>query len=146
MLTKNKNYWNYAKALLVLVCGAALSIGISYVHAQTAIPPGGNLPAVITRLPVAQVKNGGLSVNAFSATGYSYFAQDASFKGIVRGDAPGASSTIQFGGTIGGVSWPVEAFVTGSLEATGALHADPLANTTNKKLCAGIDGKIVVCN
>ncbi len=68
---------NILQTTKIIALAFALSIGLSFVYAWTApteMPPGGNTAAPINTSATAQVKNGGLSVNAFSAFANSYFA------------------------------------------------------------------------
>ncbi len=61
----------------IISLATVLSFGLSYVYAwtaPTATPPGGNTAAPINTSATAQVKGGGLSVNAFTAFSNAYFA------------------------------------------------------------------------
>ncbi len=72
---------NILQTAKIIVLALALSISLSFVYAWTAptvMPPGGNTAAPINTSATAQVKNGGLSVNAFSAFANSYFAGNVS--------------------------------------------------------------------
>ncbi len=66
-----------AQTSKIIAIATVLSFGLSYVYAWTAptiSPPGGNTAAPINTSTTAQVKDGGLSVNAFSAFANAYIA------------------------------------------------------------------------
>ena len=90
------------KATTLLLIAAALSISASYAFAAFSDPtdtaPNRNRDSVITD-GETQLKNGSLSVDAFSAAGYSYFGQDVFFQGEIRGDSSAPTSFIRLGGT-----------------------------------------------
>ncbi len=68
---------NAAQVAKIIAIATVLSFGLSYVYAWTAptvSPPGGNTAAPINTSTTAQVKDGGLSVNAFSAFANAYIA------------------------------------------------------------------------
>ncbi len=63
------------KTLKIIALATVLSFGLSFVYAWTAptvTPPGGNTAAPINTSATAQVKNGGLSVNALTVFGNAY--------------------------------------------------------------------------
>lgn len=75
----------------VLLLAAVLVLGVQVASAQwkdpTAAPPGNNTPAPVNVGTVAQVKGGGLSVNAFTAYLNSIFKQDVTVEKLATGVA-----------------------------------------------------------
>jgi hypothetical protein len=75
------NKKNILQPIKILILGLVLSLGVSYVFAALqGAPPTGNVAGPLNEGPSSQVKDGGLSVNAFEARG------DSRFKHSVRVD------------------------------------------------------------
>ncbi len=69
--------FTFKQLFTIFVFAFATLFALTFVSAwtgPTAAPPGNNVPAPINVGTIDQVKNGGLSVNAFAAFGTAYFA------------------------------------------------------------------------
>ncbi len=81
----------------IVTLATVLSFGLSYVYAWTApnaTPPNGNTSAPVNVGTTDQIKNSGLSVNAFTAFGNAYFG------GNVGIGAVALTSKLEVAGTI----------------------------------------------
>ena len=101
----------------------AFALGLNYVYAWTAptvAPPNGNVSAPINVGTTDQVKNGGLSVNAFSAFGNAY----------VQGSL-GVGDVTPDGGLKVDVEGNVGASAYCNQNGTGCITAANVANVAN---------------
>ena len=68
------------QSIKVIILGLVLSLGVSYIFAgiggntEELLPPKNNVPGPINEGISNQIKDGGLSVNGFSARGNALFA------------------------------------------------------------------------
>jgi len=109
----------------------------------TSTPPSNNTDAPIDVSSSNQVKTGGLVVNAFTASGGSYFDKQVFFNGPVAGSVGPGNSTIQFGDLIDKTSLAI----TDGLATLASLRADSLMNSTNNTpVCADKNGVLILCS
>ena len=82
------NKKNVLQSVKVIILGLVLSLGIMNVSAalEGANPPANNVPGPINEGPSSQIKNGGLSVNAFTARGNSLFYQPVKVYSFIGGN------------------------------------------------------------
>jgi hypothetical protein len=131
-----------------ITIGIIAAVGISYVsaagvfNAPTSTAPNGNIEVPI-HAGFDQIKDGGLSVGAFSAYGNAYFDQNTIFTGNVYGGAPGdPTSTVRFGG----VSNKVGMTATGNVGSTGTIASASLSSGGGLvSVCADTTGKFTLC-
>lgn len=127
-------------ALLALVLIAPVAIAY---NAPEGSPSTYNSDGPLTVGPTDQVKDGGLSVNAFQARGNAYFDQNVSFHGAVYGGTAAAPGPIVFGSTTNNV----DLAINGASEATGTYQSDSLKNDDgNTPVCADKDGVFYLCS
>jgi hypothetical protein len=127
--------------LKYLAFGLVLAVAVGSIHAQTTTPPGGNIDAPLHTGP-SQIKDGGLSVNAFAAYQDASFNQQVFFNGAVFGGQPGAgSSTV----SIGDANAPANIAADGAENTSGTITSASVANQSNHTLCADTSGTIIIC-
>jgi hypothetical protein len=125
---------------LIFVAGATFA-AYSFTG-PTAPPSANNTDGPLIDTSLNQVKNGGLSVNAFAAAKNSFFNQDVIFTGTVFGGTPAAAGPVAFGNTTNKVS----VAITGSQSITGTYQSDTLKTGGGEKpLCADENGTFYIC-
>lgn len=144
----------FIQSIKFIVLGVAVAVGASYIHAQSWTPAPGTPPGSNTIFPVNvssddQVKDGGLSVNAFVANQNAQFDQVIYLQGAMHGGtASTIDSTILFGGTdpiTSSINRVVNIVATGGLKATNNIQSDTLTELYVGDLCANSLGELVRC-
>ena len=90
------------QTIKLITLAVLLSLGLSFAYAwtvPTTTPPGGNTNPPLNTSTTAQVKNGGLSVNAFTAFGSAFFAGNVG----IGTAAPAQKLDVNGGAIINGV-------------------------------------------
>ncbi len=137
--------------IFTLILGLTLSVGLSYLHAAwsdpAGTPPAGNLYAPITTSDGAQVKEGGLSVNTFTATKHAQFDQRTFFRGSLKGGTPATTGVLQIGGTPANADdqYRVRTNVTGDVYSLLTLGSTELISNEKNRLCGDTEGHVVLC-
>jgi hypothetical protein len=129
---------------LLFIAGGAFA-AYSYVG-PTSAPTGNNTDIPLDVSSSTQIKNGGLSVNAFQVQNSAYFDQGSIFSGMIRGDSqavPTSNTTIYLGTS----SNPTAVAVAGSMFASGTYQSDALkTGGAQKPLCANTTGTFYFCD
>lgn len=133
----------FLTVIIAIVFIAAISFASSYgYHAPAVAPTGSNTDSPITISVTDQVKDGGLSVNSFYATGTALLKDQAIFEGEVYGNTD-TPSTLHFGDATHRVALNLNGG-----EQSAALQSDTVQSTGGlKKLCTSAitPGLIVIC-
>ena len=106
-----KKYNLFLRMSLAVLGSVILGLGVNYVTAQTADPPGDNVAAPINTGPGDQTKTGGiLLVNILGANGFFHAYNGAQLDGNVgiRTSTPGSPLTVagMIESTSGGYKFP----------------------------------------
>ncbi len=132
---------------LLIVIGLGQAARASYQEPTAAAP--GNAAEPINSSDDAQVKQGGLSVYAFTARMSAEFDYDYNrFDGLLRGGTPGdVNSQVHIGGILGSQDYNNDLKSNGLLNAAGYIQSTDLSHSDNtlKPLCADTAGKIIFC-
>ncbi|MDB5188781.1 MAG: hypothetical protein JWM92_379 [Candidatus Nomurabacteria bacterium] len=128
--------------------GAILAAALSVVHAGTFTAPSASAPSSNVDVPLHtgpdQVKDGGLSVNTFTAWQNAQFKQQLFLNGIVFGGTPtnsGTTSTVVMGDT----TTPANLSVNGGVSASAFITSASVANSSSLNVCANSTGTLVTC-
>lgn len=125
----------FSQILILAIVLLPLAFTARGYTAPTAAPTGGNTDGPLTVGSVDEVKLGGLSVNAFHATGGALFVQDAYLQGFVRGGTP--TTTLPIAVT-------TDVAVSGNVMTKNAVSTT-LAGTGIRPLCATAAGTYAPC-
>ena len=80
------------QSVKIIILGLVLSLGVGYIFAgiggntEELLPPKNNVPGPINEGISNQIKDGGLSVNAFTARGNSLFYQPVKVYSFIGGN------------------------------------------------------------
>ena len=138
---------NLLTNLKFIAFGIVVALGMSYASAAWNDPSTG-APGTNIALPIhmgqSQLKDGGLSVNTFTAWQNAHFVQQVFINEMLS--AVTGSTLVRFGGADAlGTTRTVAVDVSGGFTTTGTIKAVNVAGTSEGKLCATADGTIVRC-
>lgn len=144
-----------AKNIKIVTLGFALAFVLGSVSAgtfsfPTATPTGGNVALPLNPSANDQIKNGGLTVNGFTAFQDANLAQMTFINGGSISGAKIVSNTLSPDTLkIGDTTNTVAMNVNGTTTATGSITASNVAKATNdgssSTLCSDASNKIVLC-
>lgn len=103
-------------------------------------PTGNNAYGYITRGSEAGIKDGGLSVYAFTANQGVTLKDQTIISGVLSASSDGTPSNLKFGDT----THIVSGIITGGTRST-TIQSDTLKNTSMKHVCGSPTGGIILC-
>jgi hypothetical protein len=124
---------------LLFIAGVSFA-SYNYVG-PTCAPEVCNTDAPLDGSASAQVKNGGLSVNAFYVPGNAYFDQNSYVGGAMFGSAAANDTVI-----VGTSGLPTSVVATGNIFISGQYQSNTLKTGGGKKpLCTDANGTLYIC-
>ncbi|MDB5254872.1 MAG: hypothetical protein JWL92_248 [Candidatus Nomurabacteria bacterium] len=124
---------------LLFIAGVSFA-AYDYVGPACA-PPGCNTDVPLDGSASSQVKNGGLSVNAFYVPGNAYFDQNSYVAGAIFGPVATNNTVV-----VGTSAAPTGVANTGNIFISGQYQSETLKTGGGKKpLCADTNGTFYIC-
>lgn len=143
-MNKKKHTVLLVVALLFIVNAASASADW---FDPVASGPASNVALPLNNGPIAQLKNGGLSVDNFIANAKTLLLQNVYFNGAVYGGTPSdTTSTLRLGQSAD--LSPTDFSIKGALTASSGIATTLFKNTQNtvSSLCSDNGGNIVLCS